>query len=97
MLAIDSISKTAEVKDSDIIEPCFLGENVVIKNSKIGPYVAIGDDTSVENSCISKTIIQNESFVINAQICNSMIGNKCYFHGGETNQQVSIGDFSEVK
>jgi len=91
------ISTTSELENSEIIEPCFIGENVVIKNSKIGPHVAIGNNTSVENSCISKTIIQNESFVINSQINNSMIGNKCYFDGKNAIQQVSIGDFSEVK
>ena len=90
-------STTAVIENSDIIEPCFIGENVVIKNSKIGPHVSIGNDTSVENSSISKTIIQNESSIINAKINNSMIGNKCYFDGKNTKQQVSIGDFSEVK
>ena len=91
------ISTTVELENSEIIEPCFIGENVVIKNSTIGPHVSIGEETTVENSCISKTIIQNESSVINAKINNSMIGNKCCFDGKNTNQQVSIGDFSEVK
>ena len=76
---------------------CFISDNVVIKNSIIGPYVSIGEETTVENSSISKTIIQNESSIINAKINNSMIGNKCYFDVKNTNQQVSIGDFSEVK
>ncbi|MGY8988703.1 MAG: sugar phosphate nucleotidyltransferase [Flavobacteriales bacterium] len=91
------ISTTVVIEKSDIIEPCFIGENVVIKNSKIGPYVSIGNDTSVENSSIYKTIIQNESLIINAKINNSMIGNKCYFDGKNTKQQVNLGDFSEVK
>ena len=91
------ISTTALLENSEIIEPCFIGENVVIKNSKIGPYVSIGEQTIVEKSSISKTIIQNESFIINSKINNSMIGNKCYFDGKNTDQQVSIGDFSEVK
>ena len=91
------ISTTALLENSEIIEPCFIGENAVIKNSKIGPYVSIGEQTIVEKSTISKTIIQNESFVINSKINNSMIGNKCFFDGKNTNQKVSIGDFSEVK
>ena len=91
------ISTTTVIENSDIITPCFIGQNVVIKNSKIGPHVSIGNDTSVENSSISKTIIQNESAIINAKINNSMIGNKCYFDGKNTKQQVSLGDFSEVK
>ena len=90
-------SNTAVLENSEIIEPCFIGEGVVLKNSKIGPHVSIGNNTSVENSCISKTIIQNESFVINSKINNSMIGNKCYFDGKNINQEISIGDFSEIK
>ena len=96
-LIISEFSTNAVVENSDIIKPCFIGENVVIKNSKIGPYVSIGEETTVENSSISKTIIQNGSSIINAKINNSMIGNKCYFDSKNTNQQVNIGDFSEVK
>ena len=91
------ISNTAILENTDIIEPCFIGENVVLKNSTIGPHVAIGNDTSVENSYVAKTIIQNDSSIINARINNSMIGNKCYYDGKNTNQQISIGDFSEIK
>ena len=36
------ISNSSKIEDSEIIEPCFIGENVVIKNSKIGPHVSIG-------------------------------------------------------
>tara|TARA_B100000700_G_C15039406_1_gene854546 strand:- start:531 stop:1532 length:1002 start_codon:yes stop_codon:yes gene_type:complete len=90
-------SKTAVLENSEIVEPCFIGEGVVLKNSQIGPYVSIGNNTIVENSCISKTIIQKESFVVNSKIKNSMIGNKCYFDGKNINQEISIGDFSEIK
>ncbi len=43
---------SAEREDSLIIPPCFIGENVKIKNSKIGPYVSLGNGTCVENSNI---------------------------------------------
>jgi len=33
----------------------------------------------------------------NAKLKNSMIGNKANFKGNNTQQEVSIGDFSEVK
>jgi NDP-sugar pyrophosphorylase family protein len=91
------ISVTAVIENSEIIEPCFIGENAIIKNSTVGPHVAIGNNTSVENSVISKSIIQNETQIIDAKINNSMIGNKCFFDGKNTQQDVSIGDFSEVK
>ena len=91
------ISATAVIENSEIIEPCFIGEDVLIKNSTVGPHVAIGNNTSVENSVITKSIIQNETQIIDAKINNSMIGNKVSFNGNNTQQEISIGDFSEVK
>ena len=91
------ISNSSKIEESEIIEPCFIGENVVIKNSKIGPHVSIGSNTTIENSVITKSIIQNETFVKEAILNNSMIGTKSVFNGNNINQEVSIGDFSEVK
>ena len=91
------ISSTAVIENSEIIEPCFIGEDAVIKNSKIGPHVAVGNNTSIENSVISKSIIQNETVITDAKLKNSMIGNKVSFNGKNIQQEVSIGDFSEVK
>ncbi|MGY8950748.1 MAG: sugar phosphate nucleotidyltransferase [Flavobacteriales bacterium] len=91
------ISATAVIENSEIIEPFFIGEDVDIKNSTVGPNVAIGNNTSVENSVITKSIIQNETQIIDAKINNSMIGNKVSFNGNNTQQEISIGDFSEVK
>ena len=91
------ISASAIIENSEIIEPCFIGENAIIKNSTVGPHVAIGDNTLVENSVITKSIIQNETKIIDAKINNSMIGNKVSFNGNNMEQEISIGDFSEVK
>ena len=91
------ISATAVIENSEIIEPCFIGKNTIIKNSKIGPHVAIGNNTSIENSVISKSIIQNETVIIDAKLKSSMIGSKANFNGKKIQQEVSIGDFSEVK
>lgn len=92
----NEVSTSATIENSEIIEPCFIGENAVIQNAKIGPYVAIGSNTSVSDSVISNTIIQNNSSINNAKLHNSMIGNKCKFDGKNIQQEVSIGDFSEI-
>ncbi len=91
------ISDSATIENSEIIEPCFIGENAVIKNAKIGPHLSVGSNTKIENSTISKTIIQNDSVIVNAKLSNSMIGNKAFFDGKNMQQEISIGDFSEVK
>ena len=89
------ISKTLTNENSTIIEPCFIGENVVLKNSEIGPHVSIGEGTMVENSTIKNSIIQTKSKIMNATLDNAMIGNYATFDGKFTN--VSIGDYSELK
>tara|TARA_B100001142_G_scaffold214663_1_gene212729 strand:- start:2701 stop:3702 length:1002 start_codon:yes stop_codon:yes gene_type:complete len=92
-----NISKCATIHNSEVIEPCFIGNNAIIKNSKIGPHVSIGNNTKIENSTISKTIIQNNTIVINAKLKSSMLGNEVFFDGKNIEQEVSIGDFSETK
>lgn len=93
----NSISESAIIEESEIINPCFIGENTIIKNTIIGPYVAVGNNTIIKNSVISKSIIQNETNIINARLINSMIGNKVIFNGDSIEKEVNIGDFSEIK
>lgn len=88
------ISDTAVVENSVIVHPCFLGENVKIKNSVIGPYVSVGRETVVENSVISNSIIQTNSKINCVKIDNSMIGNYVEYNG--TVREVSIGDYTSM-
>jgi glucose-1-phosphate thymidylyltransferase len=85
------VSDSVINEGSEIIAPCFIGENVTLKNSKIGPYVSIGDNTVIEDSVIDNTIIQTSSTIKNANITNSMIGNKAYYDGHAN--EISIGDY----
>jgi len=82
-------------ENSVIIESCFIGENVVLKNTIIGPHVSVGNNTTIENSVIENSIIQNETFICNSNFKNSMIGNKVNFQGKA--QDLSIGDYTEMK
>ncbi len=80
---------------SEIIQPCYIGKNVKLKNAKIGPYVSIGDNTSIENCVIENTIIQTNSILSNANLVNSMIGNYVEFDGKAN--QLSLSDYSTQK
>ncbi len=88
------VSDEATVENSEIIEPCYIAAGAVIKNSKIGPLVSVGANTVIEDSTIDNAIIQNDSRIANAQLTNSMIGNKAFFDGKFTS--VSIGDYSRL-
>lgn len=81
--------------NSKIIEPCYIGKNVTIKNATIGPNVSIGDHTVIEHSVIKDSMIQQNTVIKNALLSNAMIGNNVYFDGKFTT--VSLGDFSVLK
>lgn len=91
------LEESAIIENSEIIPPCFIGAEVVIKNATIGPHVSIGKKTTIKKSRIKKTIIQNETTIVNANIKNSMIGNNVFFNGKNIEQEISIGDFCEIK
>lgn len=93
----NKISSSAEINNSEIIEPCFIGEKVKISNSKIGPYVSVERETTIQKSIISKTIIQKKGIIKNAKLNNSMIGSFVVFDGKDVAQEISLGDYSEVK
>lgn len=91
---VNLVSATVNNENSTIIQPCFIGENVVIKNATIGPNVSLGDGTVVENANISNSLIQTHAKITNAHLDNAMIGNFAKFDGKFTS--VSIGDYSEL-
>lgn len=79
-------------ENSVIVQPCFIGEHVVLKNSVVGPYVSIGSHSIIERSVIANSIIQANSCVVNGVIDNSMIGSFVDYH--EAPAELSLGDYS---
>ena len=93
----DMIDSSAQIINSEIIPPCFIGANSKIKNCVIGPYVSIGQETSIIDSEIKNTIIQSQSLLTNAKLSNSMLGNFVQFNGHNISQEISVGDYCEIK
>lgn len=89
------VSENVQIENSEIIEPCFIGENVVLKNAKIGPNVSIGNGTKISNSTVKNSLIQTFAEVENATLDNAMIGNFAKFNGKFT--EISIGDYSVLE
>ena len=77
-----------------IIPPCFIGKDVVLSNSTIGPGVAIGEGSHIKDSTIKNSIVQTHTQIENAKLEKAMIGNHVRFNGNFTN--VSLGDYSEL-
>tara|TARA_R110002020_G_scaffold122487_7_gene277999 strand:- start:10660 stop:11676 length:1017 start_codon:yes stop_codon:yes gene_type:complete len=89
------VSKGVTLENSKIVEPCFIGENVVLRNCTIGPNVSIGDHCLIENSAIKNSLIQNHNKIGNANLDNAMIGNHVVYNGKF--ETISIGDYSTME
>lgn len=88
------ISITAKVVNSVIIPPVYLGDNVEINNTVIGPYVSVGKNSKIGESRIQNCIIQNENVIKNANLANSMLGNFVTVEGRSTD--LSVGDYNTI-
>ncbi|MBW8244993.1 nucleotidyltransferase [Muricauda oceani] len=89
------IADSVKQENANIIEPCFIGENVVLKNTTVGPYVSIGANTVLENSTVKNSLIQSNSKISNANLDNAMIGNHVVYNGNF--ETISIGDYSVLE
>ncbi len=89
------ISNSVQLDNANIIEPCFIGENVVLKDTTVGPFVSIGNNTTIVNSTIKNSLIQTNSKISNANLDNAMIGNHVVFDGKF--EAISIGDYSVLE
>jgi glucose-1-phosphate thymidylyltransferase len=83
---------SAVIENSLIIQPCFIGENVKISNSKIGPGVSLGNNTAIVNSNIENSLIQENTRINHGNLSNSMIGNSAQYFG--VAREISLGDYS---
>lgn len=78
-----------------IVHPCYIGDNVSIINSVVGPYVSIGDGTVIEDTIIKNAIVQNNSVVESSIIENTMIGNNARVSGNPS--ELSVGDYNVIE
>ncbi len=84
-----------QVKDSVIIEPVAIGENVTIINSVIGPHASIASDSHIESSIISDSIIGSRSHISKVNIQKSIVGDDVNVQG--KHNSLNIGDSSSIE
>lgn len=89
------VSESVITENATIIQPCYIGENVILKNATVGPNVSLGDGCIVENTTIKNSLVQNNSKIKNADLDNAMIGSYASFDGNF--KTISIGDYSVLE
>ena len=92
---IDLVSPNVKLENATIIQPCFIGDDVVLIDSTVGPFVSLGKGTHVMNSTIKNSLVQTHAHIKNAVLDNAMIGNHANFDGNFTS--ISIGDYSVLE
>ena len=88
------VDSSAEIVDSVVIEPCYIGPGARIERSVVGPHVSIGAGTIVADSRIENSLIQHDTTVQNVQLSGAMIGSKARVDGRPVD--ASLGDFCEL-
>jgi len=84
-----------KIENSTVIEPCYFGQNVVVTNSVVGPYVSLGDNTKVTGSVISDSIVQKHTIITHKVLNGSMIGSNAEVTGRPAD--LSVGDYNIIK
>jgi glucose-1-phosphate thymidylyltransferase len=89
------VAKSAQVTNSVLIPPVYIGEGAVITDSVVGPHASIGSQSNVRGSVVSNSIVQQSATVAHANVTNSMIGNFATVAG--TPQDLSLGDYNTLR
>jgi len=91
---LNTVDASVSLTNAVIIPPCYIGKDVVLENAIVGPHVSLGNGTKVTNSVVSNTIVQENSFISNANLKDSMIGNFTAFRGKPSD--ISLVDYSTI-
>jgi glucose-1-phosphate thymidylyltransferase len=86
---------TTSIQDNTIIiPPVSIGNGCIIKNSVIGPNVAIGENTTLNHAIIKDSIIGAYSNLVEIVLNSSLIGSDAEVKG--VNRSLNIGDNTAI-
>ncbi|OFZ66359.1 MAG: nucleotidyltransferase [Bacteroidetes bacterium RIFCSPHIGHO2_02_FULL_44_7] len=91
---INNVDSSTVNENSVIIQPCYIGEGVVLKNSVVGPHVSIGAGSTITNSVIHNSILQEHTRISATVLGSSMIGSHVVYQG--LARDLSMGDYSTI-
>ena len=91
----EHLIRSGNIKDSKIIPPVFIGEDVKISDSVIGPNVSIGDDLEIEKCILSESVIGDGVFLKKIISSYSIIGDYSVLEDLIKNN-ITIGDSTYI-
>lgn len=91
----EKLIQSGNIKDSKIVPPVFLGKNVQVKDSVIGPNVSIGDDSIIEKCILSEAVIGDGVNLKKIISSMSIVGDYSMLED-LIKQNITIGDSSHI-
>ena len=86
--------KDGTVEDSVLIEPVFIGEGASVKDSVVGPFVAIHGGASVEGARLANSIVFSDAKIADSALDDAMVGHHASVRGFAGS--LNIGDHATV-
>lgn len=86
--------KEGTVENSQIIEPVFIASGATVKDSVVGPYVAIHGGATVTESAVRNTIVFGDATIDSTALDDSMVGHHAHVKG--FSGMLNIGDHATV-
>ncbi|MBI1836397.1 MAG: NTP transferase domain-containing protein [Flavobacteriia bacterium] len=90
----EMVHPSSKLINSIIIPPCFIGKDVILENSIVGPHVSLGHGSMVTNSIIRNSILQANAIIMDANLKDSMLGSNAKYKG--LARDLSLSDYSII-
>ncbi|MFX0102628.1 MAG: sugar phosphate nucleotidyltransferase [Candidatus Hodarchaeota archaeon] len=84
-----------KVENAHVIQPSFIGKNVVINHSIVGPFVSVGDNAEIMNTIIQNSVIADNSSLNKVITSDSIIGEDCHLED-IIKDKITVGDRSVI-
>lgn len=96
LLDMKTNGKTRVIEGNNIIiPPVYLGKDIKLKNSIIGPHVSIADGAEIYTSIINNSIVNRNAYIKNAQLQESLIGENAVVE--DIIEKLNVGDNSQIR
>jgi glucose-1-phosphate thymidylyltransferase len=92
--------KEVNVMNSTVRGPCIIGKNAIVKDSFIGPYTSIGNDSQITGSCVEYCVVMEGAIIKDIErLEDSLIGKNAKVTRNHKSRAIKlhVGDYSEVE